>query len=100
MPVKLSGNLWAPASPYDHSLSLWNVEMGPLGNASISAGQTSGTNQGYAITRWPYFWLYDIVISYTASSADNNGRIDVYNAISSGTSWMLNPYTVVNGAST
>jgi len=100
MPVKLNGNLWAPASPFQHGLSRWPVRIDVIMGATIAAGQTSGTDQGNAIVAWPYFWLYDIVLKYTASSNDANGRVDVYNAITSGASYLTAPHTVATNAST
>lgn len=51
---------------------------------NVAAGQALTSEAAYTWTAWPGCWLYDIVVSYTSSSAGTI-NIDVYNTRAAGT---------------
>lgn len=61
--------------------------------ASLGAGLVLTASQAFGVNPYPWFYIYDVVASYTALGTGAYS-IDIYNALSGGTSYLSAPLTL------
>lgn len=87
--------------PTSHSAEHWDTaSILPLPTvASVSAGVALTTSQCYKSS--PFYGqarIYDVYVTYTATSAGTI-KVDLYNATTNGSSYLLAPFTLTASAS-
>lgn len=82
-------------TPGSHNPQMWGtvrvmkVIVGAVGNSAAIT-----TNQGFDFVASPRAYIYDVVVGYTAFAGAPAPTVDVYNAITGGSSYLTTPFTL------
>lgn len=90
MPYTLGTGYYFIAPPSTVNLQQWGAPSQILfpAIASIGAGVALTTSQEYLVSPFPYCYLYDVIMTITASGTGGTHQVDIYNAVSGGVSYL------------